>query len=44
MESLNQHMAIYKKELERGTIARAYRGLLSYANDLKTHLEQKYPS
>jgi len=44
MESLNQQIETYRKELEKGTIIQAYRGLLSFAKELKTHLEQKYPS
>ncbi len=44
METLNQQIEIYKQELKRGAIPNAYRGLLSYAKGLKTHLETNYPS
>jgi len=43
-QSLNQQIETYRKELERGTISKAYRALLSFAQELKTHLGQKYPS
>lgn len=44
MESLSQQIASYRKELEKGTIAKAYRSLLSYVKDVKAYLQQKYPS
>ena len=41
MESLNQQLETYRKELGKGIIAKAYRGLLSFAKELKRHLEEK---
>ncbi len=44
METLNQQIALYKQELKRGAIPKAYRSLLSYAKELKTYLEKNYPA
>ena len=43
MESLNEDMLEYKKQLEKGHIQGAYRGLMAYIMDLRTHLKNKYP-
>jgi hypothetical protein len=33
----------YRKQIEKGVIQRAYRGLMEYIMDLRTHLQHKYP-
>jgi hypothetical protein len=33
----------YKKQLEKGTIQRAYQGLMDYIRWLRLHFENKYP-
>jgi hypothetical protein len=38
-ESINE----YKKQLEKGAIQEAYKGLMEYIMDLKTHFKNKYP-
>lgn len=43
MELLNEYISEYKKQLETGIIQKAYRGLMGYITDLKTHLKNKYP-
>ena len=43
MESLHEHMKEYKKQLEKGVIQKAYKGLMEYIMGLRTHLSKKYP-
>ena len=43
MESLPEHIKEYRKQLEKGVIQAAYRGLLQYIMDLRTHFKNKYP-
>ena len=43
MDSFNQYMEEYKKEMKKGTIRNAYKGLMEYIMDLRTHLQNKYP-
>lgn len=43
VESLQKSMLEYKKQLERGSIQRAYRGLMDYMMGLRTHFAKKYP-
>jgi len=43
MESFNQYMEEYKKEMKKGVIKEAYKGLMEYIMDLRTHLQNKYP-
>lgn len=38
-DSMNE----YRRQLEKGTIQEAYRGLMKYFMDLKTFLKNKYP-
>jgi hypothetical protein len=33
----------YKKQLEKGHIQKAYKGLMEYIADLRTHFKNKYP-
>jgi hypothetical protein len=43
MGSFSEHMNEYRKQLEKGTIQKAYKGLMVYLMDLRTHLKNKYP-
>ncbi len=43
LASLQESMAEYKKQLEKGAIQRAYRGLMNYFWSLKSLFETKYP-
>ena len=43
MESFHEHMIEYKKQMQKGIIIEAYRGLLEYILNLKTHFKNKYP-
>lgn len=43
MESLREHMFEYRKQLEKGHVQEAYRGLMGYIMDLRTYLKNKYP-
>lgn len=44
MESFNQYMEEYKKEMKKGMITKAYKGLMEYILDLRTHFKNKYPN
>lgn len=44
MEFLQEAMQEYRRQLEKGCIQQAYRGLMQYMMDLRTHFEKKYPS
>ena len=44
MEPLQEYIDEYRKQLEKGVIQKAYRGLLQYMMDLRTHLTKKYPN
>lgn len=43
MESLQECMLEYRKQLERGRIQKAYKGLMEYMLALRTHFKKKYP-
>ena len=43
MESFHDYMREYRKQMERGAIQVAYRGLMEYIMDLRTHFKNKYP-
>jgi hypothetical protein len=43
MESLPEYISEYKKQLEKGYIQKAYKGLMEYIMDLRTHFKNKYP-
>ncbi|MCK9560719.1 MAG: hypothetical protein M0R44_09770 [Candidatus Marinimicrobia bacterium] len=43
MQSLNECMLEYKKQMEKGVIQKAYYGLMEYIMNLKTHFKTKYP-
>ena len=43
MSSFQENMNEYKKQLQKGTIQKAYQGLMDYIMGLRTHFENKYP-
>ncbi len=43
MESFQEYVNEYKKQLEQGAIQKAYRGLMEYMMDLRTYFKDKYP-
>ncbi|MFC2010005.1 DUF7000 family protein [Chloroflexota bacterium] len=43
MKSLNEYIQEYKKQLEKGYIKQAYKGLMEYIMNLRTHFKNKYP-
>jgi len=43
MKSLNENIKEYRKQLEKGDIKEAYKGLMEYIMDLRTYFKNKYP-
>ena len=43
MEPFHEFINEYRKQLEVGAIKRAYKGLMEYIMDLRTHFKNKYP-
>ena len=43
MESLQEYIEEYRKQMENGTIQQAYKGLMEYIMDLRMHFSKKYP-
>ena len=43
VESLREPMKEYRAQLQKGAIQKAYRGLMQYMMDLRTHLAKEYP-
>jgi len=43
MDSFHEDMNEYKKQLERGAIIRAYRGLMEFFGALRTYFKKAYP-
>jgi hypothetical protein len=43
MESFSECMNEYRKQLEKGAIKQAYKGLMEYIMDLRTQFKNKYP-
>jgi hypothetical protein len=43
MESLQEYVEEYRKQLEKGIIQKAYQGLMDYVMDLRMHFGKKYP-
>lgn len=39
----HEYMQEYRNQLENGHIQKAYRGLMGYIRDLRTHFKNKYP-
>ena len=43
METFQEAMDEYRKQLEKGTIQKAYQGLMEYIMGLRTYLKKKHP-
>ena len=43
MTSLHESMIEYKKQMQAGTIPTAYKGLMEYMLDLRTHFQNNHP-
>ncbi len=43
MGSFHEYMNEYRKQLEKGAIQKAYKGLMEYVMDLRTYFKNKYP-
>jgi hypothetical protein len=41
--SLNEHIAEYSAQLGKGSIQKAYRGIMNFMSDMKGYLERKHP-
>jgi hypothetical protein len=44
MESFQESMTEYRKQLEKGSIQKAYKGLMDYFMYLRMHFNKKYPN
>jgi hypothetical protein len=43
MKLFNEYMDDYKRQLEKGSIQKAYQGLMEYVLELKAHFQKKHP-
>jgi len=43
MSPLQDYMNEYRKQMDKGIIQKAYKGLMEYILDLRTHFQNKYP-
>jgi hypothetical protein len=43
MESMQENISEYKKQLDKGYIQKAYQGIMQYLMALRSHFEKKYP-
>jgi hypothetical protein len=43
MKSFKEYMDEYRKQVEKGNIKEAYKGLMKYIMDLRTYFKTKYP-
>jgi hypothetical protein len=43
MQSIREEMKEFRRQLEKGSIQRAYGALLAYMRGLRTHFKSKYP-
>jgi len=43
MKPLNECIAVYRAEMQKGELPRAYRGIIDYMLMLRSHLRKKYP-
>lgn len=43
MESFHEYINEYRKQIEKGSINKAYKGLMEYILNLRTYLKNKYP-
>jgi len=44
MDSFSEHMKEYRKQMMRGVIKEAYKGLMEYLMNLRLHFKNKYPN
>jgi hypothetical protein len=44
MEPFQQHLSEYRKQLAKGDVKEAYKGLMEYIENLKLHFKNKYPN
>ncbi len=43
MHSLNQHILEYQRQLHKGDIQKAYKGIMTFMAGLKSHLKKEHP-
>ena len=43
METFHEYINEYRKQMEKGAIQKAYKGLMEYIMDLRPHFKNKYP-
>lgn len=43
MESFQKYMQEYRKQLDKGYVQEAYKGLMAYIKDLRVYFKNKYP-
>jgi hypothetical protein len=43
MKSFHEYMDEYRKQMQKGDIKEAYKGLMEYIMNLRTHFQNKYP-
>jgi len=43
MKSFNEYINEYRKQIEKGNIEEAYKGLMEYIMNLRIHFKNKYP-
>jgi len=43
MESFHEYINEYRKQMKKGDIKKAYKGLMEYIMDLRTYFNNKYP-
>jgi hypothetical protein len=43
MNSFHEYMNEYRKQMRKGDIKEAYKGLMDYIMDLRTYFQNKYP-
>ena len=43
MKSFNDYIYQYRKQIEKGDIQEAYKGLMEYIMNLRNHFQKKYP-
>lgn len=43
MDSIDKQIQEYRKQLSKGTIQKAYKGIMTFMTGIKTHLETRYP-
>jgi hypothetical protein len=43
MKSFHEYITEYRKQLKKGDIKEAYKGLMEYIMDLRVHFKNKYP-